>query len=187
MAYILSKFPSLAEEGISSYINLYPNTTYKGEIFGGLTGVFILPVLSTSNSSSSLTAALDPIVAYINATYPNQFVFSFNATTWPSFYAWWAQNNGPDNAGADLLIGSRLLDTTALTANITTLKNAIKAATKPGSGTMANFVSGKGVWNAKPRGGGDAVNPAWRKAVIHFGKSCPAFPFLVRVLFGRRS
>ena len=38
------------------------------------------------------------------------------------------------------------------------------------SGGGLYMVSGKGVWDAKPRGGGDAVNPAWRKALIHAGK-----------------
>jgi len=28
-------------------------------------------------------------------------------------------------------------------------------------------VSGKGVHNAKPRGGSNAINPAWRKAYVH--------------------
>jgi hypothetical protein len=39
------------------------------------------------------------------------------------------------------------------------------------AGGRLYMVSGKGVWNSKPRGGSDAVNPAWRKTLIHAGKS----------------
>jgi hypothetical protein len=44
-----------------------------------------------------------------------------------------------------------------------------KFATIGGTGN-AYLVTGPGVRNAKPRGGGNAVCPAWRKAVIHASK-----------------
>jgi hypothetical protein len=171
MAYLLSQFPSLADQGISSYTSFYPNITSNGAQVGVCSGSFFLPSLSLSNTSASLNTALTPIFANINATYPNQFFFSFNATTWPSFYSWWSVNNGPNNAGIDLLFGSRLLDVPALTANVTALKEAIRGATAPGLSSGALLVSGKGVWDAVPRGGSDAVLPAWRTSLVHFSRS----------------
>jgi hypothetical protein len=171
MAYLLSQFPSLSEQGISSYTSFAPNTTSSGAQIGALSGSFFLPSLFPSNTSASLAAALAPIVANINAAYPNQFSFSSNATAWPSFYDWWFANSGPNNAGYDLLFGSRLLDEQALIANVTALKDAIMGATAPGLGSGALLVSGKGVWNAVPRGGSNAVLPAWRKSLVHYSMS----------------
>jgi hypothetical protein len=70
------------------------------------------------------------------------------------------------------MIGSRLLDADALTANLTALKAALQDFIPAGEGQAAsvNFVSGKGVWNGVPRGWSDAVNPAWRNAVVHMSK-----------------
>lgn len=178
MAYLLSQFPSLSNQGISSYTSFAPNTTSNGAQIGALSGSFFLPSLFPSNSSASLSAALAPIVANISATYPNQFFFSSNATSWPSFYDWWSVNSGPNNAGYDLLFGSRLLDERALTANITALKEAIKGATAPGLGSGALLVSGKGVRDVVPRGGSDAVLPAWRKSFVHYSWSF-SFPSLL--------
>jgi len=173
MAYLLSQFPSLGEQGISSYTSFAPNTTSNGAQIGTLSGSFFLPSLFPSNSSTSLAAALDPIVANISAAYPNQFFFSSNATAWPSFYDWWFANSGPNDAGYDLLFGSRLLDERALTANVTALKEAIQGATAPGLGSGALLVSGKGVWDAVPRGGSDAVLPGWRKSLVHYSRFFP--------------
>ena len=65
------------------------------------------------------------------------------------------------------MIGSRLLDEEGLTSNLTTIKGAFKAAFPPGAVTDAYLVGGKGVMEATPRGGSNAVNPALRKAFVH--------------------
>jgi hypothetical protein len=65
-----------------------------------------------------------------------------------------------------------LLDEATLSGNQTALKEALKGYIGEGltaSGTLY-LLGGKGVWDAQPRGGSDAVNPAWRKALGHFGK-----------------
>jgi hypothetical protein len=173
MTYWLSQYPSLAKQGIAGYHNIYPNNSFEGTLFGGIQGEFILPGLSASNTSASLEAAIAPLISHIGTTWPGLFSNESGSFSYPSFYSWWALSNGPDNAGADIMVGSRLLDTEALTGNLAALKTALKGAIAPGFGLsgQANFVSGEGVWNAKPRGGSDAVNPAWRKALVHFGKN----------------
>lgn len=76
-------------------------------------------------------------------------------------------NNGPLTAGYDVLVGSRLLDADSLTKNQTAVIEAFETATPPGSSSQVHLVAGHGVRDAVPRGGSDAVNPAWRKALVH--------------------
>jgi hypothetical protein len=81
------------------------------------------------------------------------------------------------------MVGSRLLDAEALTANLTAVKVALQGFIAPGGGQAnVDFISGKGVWNAVPRGGSDAVNPAWRKALIHMSKYICLLLFCVGIL-----
>lgn len=185
MAYWLSQYPALAEVGLAGYGDLESNTSVDGINYGGFGGVFLLPVLSPQNTTASVAAAIDPILAHINATWPGYFQFSTNSMIYPSFYDWWLPNNGPDYGGIDIMVGSRLLPAEALTANLTALKVALQGFNNPQANDISvDLVSGKGVWNAVPRGGSDAVNPAWRKAVVHVSKyTSPQFLLLFAVLF----
>jgi len=184
MAYFLSQFPAFAEVGLSGYGDIAPNVSIEGGYFGGYRGLFAMPALSPDNTSASVAAAIDAALDHINATWPGYFTFLTNNVTYASFYDWWLPSNGPDYGGIDLMVGSRLLDTEALTANLTALKVALQGfiprndnATLGADAASVDFISGKGVWNAVPRGGSNAVNPAWRKAVIHFSQSLLSKPF----------
>lgn len=78
-------------------------------------------------------------------------------------------------AGVDKVVGSWLLPPETLTNN-EKFGDALK--TFMGDvGARLYMVSGKGVWDVVPRGGGDAVNPAWRKALIHAGEFKPVLAF----------
>ena len=169
MAYLLSQFPGLSDQGISAYTFLYSNTTYQGKNIAAFEGIFSMPQLSNHNTTGSLKAALSPIFKHINMMYPGAFQSSLTAAAYPSFYDWWKDNNGPNNAGSDILVGSRLLTRHSLEANVTALREAIKAASSPLAGIQAYMVGGKGVRNVIPRGGGDAVLPAWRDSLVHMG------------------
>jgi hypothetical protein len=115
-----------------------------------------------------LTPSISQYTHSSTAAYPDQFLTTIvDSQTYPDFWAWWNVNpQGSESAGGDILLGSRLLDENALSANLTALKEAIKIAGS--SGTLQPYlVAGRGVQNAKPRGGSNAVNPAWRKALSH--------------------
>lgn len=73
--------------------------------------------------------------------------------------------------GFDYVVGNRLLDGEALSKPQDTLIQTLKDATPPGALININVIGGPGVWNAKPRGGNDSINPAWRKAYVEFGTS----------------
>ena len=176
MAYWLSQYPVLAEYSLSGYGVIETNASVDGIYFGGFGGFFLLPMLSPDHTTASMSAAIDPILAKINATWPGYFQFATNTQTYSSFYEWWLLSNGPDYGGYELMVGSRLLPIEALTANLTALKVAMQGFVNPqGQQISVDFVSGKGVWNAVPRGGSDSVNPAWRKAVIHMSEYSPHF------------
>ena len=180
-ANVLSQFPKLNDQGISGYTFIAPrytnaalNLTMPVDAYYG---VFNLPLLYPANSSASLAAAISDVFATATAAYPLQFIKSVTPTLYKDFYSWYIINNGPLDAGFDVVVGSRLLDEEALTSNLTAVKEAFQVATPPGSSSNVYLVGGKGVWNAVPRGSSDAVNPAWRKALVHCGKSyTPPFP-----------
>jgi hypothetical protein len=134
-------------------------------------GTFFMPLLSPYNSSASLAAALTDVFNNATAPYSGQFQTLVIPNTYPDFYAWFKDNNGPLDGGFDGLVGSWLLDDKALTGDLNALKEAIKTFTPPDSSSAPYLVAGKNVWDAVPRGGSNSVNPAWRKAYMHFSKS----------------
>jgi len=180
-ANVLSQFPMLNDQGISGYTFIAPNITSAAlnitSPIDAYYGIFNLPLLYPGNSSASLAAAINNVFATATAAYPFQFLKSVTPTLYPDFYSWYAINNGPLSAGQDYVVGSRLLDEEALTSNLTALVEAFQTATPPGSSSSVYLVGGKGVWDVVPRGGSDAVNPAWRKALVHSGASLPLFSY----------
>ena len=177
-AYVVSKYPELDAQGISVYSYVAPSFVDAAPPFNitspvnAFYGAFMLPALHPSNSSDSLTAVLKQVLAEATAPYPFQFFTSVTSITYPDFWAWYSNNNGPLDAGNDVVLGSRLLDEKALTQDLTALKNALKTATPSGNQLSVFLVGGRGVQNAQPSGGSNAVNPAWRKAFVHSGTFC---------------
>lgn len=170
ITYFISQFPSLADAGVTGYpiiFNGVANGSDGGQtLASGVIGKVI--VLDTHNATDIL-AKFEPLFAHINATWPG-FVFFTSTTYHPSFGAWYEENYDPSPVGYGSVMGSRLLDTPALAANATATKLALERFSAGGQATVY-IVSGKGVWDAQPRGGSTAVNPAWRRAVVHASES----------------
>ncbi|KAH8907907.1 FAD-binding domain-containing protein [Coniochaeta sp. PMI_546] len=166
VAYVLSQFPSLGDAGLSGYgylFNAIPNP-----LDGGVTsvsGMIASVVLQDTQSPRVMTDLWAPVLTHISQTWP-EVIIDTNITTFPSFLAWYHEHHDTTPTGNDTYVGSRLLDETALTANLTASAEAFKQMSSGGVST-AYLVSGKGVHDALPRGGGDAVLPAWRRAYIH--------------------
>lgn len=121
--------------------------------------------------------ALNGVFSTAPALYPGSFEISVVPKLWNDFYSFYTVNNGPLNADFDIIIGSRLLSTDNLTVNQTAVIEAFKAATPPGTSTEVNLVAGRGVRNAQPRGGSNAVNLPWRRALVHSEVSVIWQPF----------
>lgn len=171
IAYLLSQFPSLGDAGLTGYtfiVSGFPNPFDGGNTtVGGAYGV--LAVLDTQDPTVMLKL-LGPTLADISVKWPG-FLIVPNITTYPSFWAWFQDysENGPP--GTDFFVGSRLLDERALTADLDANSAAYaQVIADRGVGTV-HLVGGKGVRDARPREGGDAVLPAWRRSYVHLSKS----------------
>ncbi len=197
IANVLSQYPELDSQGISAYTFITPNFTSPSlNITSPLSayyGIFSLPLLPSrpSNTTASLVSSIQNLFSAATKSYPGMFFTSITSKEYPNFNAYYILNNGPLDAGSDVILGSRLLDAKALTGNLTALKETFKAVTPVGSTTSVYLVAGKGVSDAVPRGGGDAVNPAWRRALVHTGKcnvkfllSCPSFHIVLLFCVG---
>lgn len=138
---------------------------------------------SCSSGSETMHRLWDPVLAHINRTWPGLFTASFQTQTFPSFLSWFHSNFDSSPAGDNSYVGSRLLDAPALAR--------LASGGEEGSAALARFagasidgddsgenentialataylVSGKGVHHARPRGGDNAVHPAWRSAYVH--------------------
>jgi hypothetical protein len=166
LSYFLAQYPTLSAANISSYTYLFANTTSSdGEAVASFQGVFALPDASSAISLADIWA---PFWAHVNETYPNQTTTKVVSNLFPNLYAMYEKYADPSKAGVDKVVGSWLLPPGTLTKNedfsdalITFMGDA---------GARLYMVSGQGVWDVLPRGGSDAVNPAWRKALIHAGE-----------------
>lgn len=170
VVYLLSQYPTLADSGVAAFTYLYPNTTSAGVSSGNSTASFeALFALYNPASKAALEDLLNPLVRHINKTYGSEyFSTSVSTTIFPKFndmFQKFADNKG---AGVDKVVGSRLLPPAVLAQSA--FRDSLIEFLGDAGGRLY-MVSGKGVWDAKPRGGSNAVNPAWRKALIHAGKS----------------
>lgn len=173
ITYTLSQIPSLMDAGLSGYhfvTNRMPMPIPDPNLprtINGFAGVAILPD-KTIEETDQLFAPLNHTLA---EKWPGEASLFKNITSYDSFLSWFNVNYDQGLAGGNSYLVSRLLSKHTL-ENIT--PQSKKAFMTPLStlGSYAIFmVGGKGVINAKPRGGGNAVNPAWRNAYVHMGKS----------------
>ncbi|SPQ19540.1 17c0ff80-6478-469b-8018-7a82ef6159b7 [Thermothielavioides terrestris] len=174
IAYVLSNFPSFGDQGLSGYSYFSPAIT-DPDLGGNTTiGGFIMSAALRDSSPEAMSRLWDPVLAHINATWPGLFRAIPRPASYPSFLAWYRDHYDQSTAGADIYLGSRLLDKAALTADPAKTAAALQRWCN-GSVAEAFLVSGKGVFDARPRGGGNAVLPAWRKSYVHapFGAEAP--------------
>ncbi|KAL1873923.1 hypothetical protein Daus18300_003795 [Diaporthe australafricana] len=156
--------PVLADISISGYIYAFP----ENSPFFQSGPVLIFSLVGMNQPASQVLDALKntdiwpEIERLLEATsaYPTM-------KDYDNHYAWWLDNVDKTPAGTDFMAASRLLNTEVLSQPFEKLKLALKAAAGT-SGLSGILGAGPGVWNARPRGGGNAVNPAWRNnTVVH--------------------
>ncbi|KAJ8131939.1 hypothetical protein O1611_g1684 [Lasiodiplodia mahajangana] len=131
------------------------NECQNEDLFWAMRGI-----MDTQNISD-MQAIWTPILDQINATWPATISF-VSFSPYPSFQSWFSLNYDQGAAGYNQYVGSRLLDEKAFSISSSDLGKAFMAAK-----SSAYLVAGKGVRNAKPRGGSISAAPTWRKAVVH--------------------
>ncbi|KAI0097223.1 hypothetical protein GGR51DRAFT_553255 [Nemania sp. FL0031] len=163
IGYIASQFPYLVSNDVSGYAFFSYNTKISDGNNGtlsvsGLGGEFMI---MDTQDNNDMMAIWDPIFAHVNTTWPAAKTL-VSLSPYPSFQAWFSVFYDKGAAGYNQYVGSRLLDEKALSINSNDLGKIFKAAK-----TSPYLTAGKGVWNAKPRGGSISANPTWRRAVVH--------------------
>ncbi|KAL7928879.1 FAD-binding domain-containing protein [Trichoderma chlorosporum] len=180
ITYVASQIPNLMAQGLSGYNYATSDMPTPVQIPGvpdRIAGFLGSTVLQDAESPDVVAKIFNPINETLRERWADKVQFYTLATAYDSWLGWFSQNYDTDPAGGSQYLVSRLLDGEALTGDPTKLKNALQAAVAP-SGSMAVFmVGGKGVQEAKPRGGSDAVNPAWRTAYVHTINSQSFGPF----------
>ncbi|KAI1417256.1 FAD-binding domain-containing protein [Hypoxylon sp. FL1857] len=172
VGYVLSQYPYLDSKGVSGYSIITRNFSFPGiPVTGaGLGGSFIM--LDTQDINDTLSI-WSPILDHINKTWPS-VVPVLTPQTYSSFQGWFSVHFDQGTAGHDLWVGSHLLSAESFTRNTAAATEAFR-----NFGGTAYLVAGQGVNKAKPRGGSSAVNPSWRKALVHATTSL-SFPPLNR-------
>jgi hypothetical protein len=172
MTYLLSQYPYLSNQGISGYPYVLP----EYEVAPGVYYALYNAKFHDHNSpygASNISAVFDPIFSHIKTTWGSSLIEFVNVTTYyHTRYEAHIANHDASVAGSDTVLGSRLLDAATLTGNQTALKAALKGftSTGPNAGSGPFLLGGRGVRDAVPRGGSDAVLPAWRTALAHVSK-----------------
>lgn len=177
VAYVLSELPRLSAAGVAGYLQLADRLPDPrpdqpaGQLITGVVGALAMPY----GTPEALVAALEPVAAHVNQTWPGLFVVPAAASPedHASWWSWFQLHYDSSPAGGDVILGSWLLDGKALTNDRNATAKAVgRFIGGEGKGALLNFVGGKGVMEARPRGGGTAVLPAWRRAYLHPGKFC---------------
>jgi hypothetical protein len=163
VAYIFTQFPYLSNKTISADPQIAPIPS------GNATTLYFIGNFRSISPQGVpyLSAAMQPIFSHIQSTWPTANI-NYTTTLYPTFYSHFLATAFTMGPGYNFRLGSRLLDAPTLTGNLTALTSAVKGYCS-GLGCGPLLLGGKGIWDAVPRGGSDAVLPAWRKTVVHFG------------------
>jgi hypothetical protein len=169
MAYIVSKYPAIQGKGMMGYTYIANSLVINGSTISGFSGEFLMP----NGTGTQASDAIQSIVDHIKKQWPNMIVTS-TPGHYPSLYAWYEAHKNTDPVGADVALSSRLLSGEALGQNLSTIRTLLESSVPVATPVNLNLVAGPGTWHAEPAGGSDAVNPAWRKAYLHYGMVDPS-------------
>ncbi|KAF5009331.1 hypothetical protein FDECE_4429 [Fusarium decemcellulare] len=170
VTWAVSKLPYLSDSGLSGYlmatVDSPPPVPLPGlpERVAGLMGRTI--ILDTQDEAE-INKIFQPLNETIQERWPGQVTLIVLTQPYDSFMDWYSENFDDGQAGGSVYLISRLLDKDTLTKDLDALSDALKPILIDDGWLATYLVAGKGVNEAKPRGGGNAVHPAWRKAYIH--------------------
>ena len=162
-----NRLPALASSGLMGYYFItpyeHPMFTKPRLTFGWIAGIL-------NSSEAAVEATLEPLVSILHDT--AGLSVSLRTFDAPNFYDWWSTDVPPGAVGTNVLLGSRLLDATALSQNVTFIAKKLEEAFN-GFALLGHLVGGSGVANARPPGGLGSMTPAWRRTITHLGQHCP--------------
>ena len=182
-ALFLSKVPELSDGGATGYAwlskALEAPEGLESTMLGGAFGIL---ALQDTHDEEDFLALMGPIAEEAKERFPESNVtFAPMFEKYDSFLDWFKVYDDQSPAGANVWMGSRLLDEEALKGDLEKLAGNLDRLGDDGGSLMVHLVAGKGVHKAKPRGGENAVLPAWRKAYAHSRKLHPLLYFILKI------
>lgn len=171
VAYVGSQIPRMMNKGLSGY-NLVttsmPNPIPGSGSPDNIAGFLGTAILQDAQDPGLIQQEIfRPINDTITKRWAGKVTLIQSTIQYDSWLAWFDKNFDSTTAGLSAYLISRLLDENALTRDPKKLAAAWKAGSSASGSMSAFMVGGKGVQEAKPPGGGNAVNPAWRRAYVH--------------------
>jgi hypothetical protein len=168
VGWLLAQAPGLSDLGVRGYNYVstkdavpmdVPGLPSKLAGFSGYSSVF-------DKEPGTLQAILDELNANMTERFNGSFFFA-QTETYNSFLEWFDVHYDAGAAGQSTILKSTLISREALTTNPDALVDAIATASTMSKGLSFFPLAGKGVQEAVPRGGSNAVNPGWRKSLVH--------------------
>lgn len=172
VGYFASQTVNLTDAGLSGYQLISQNMSNPAPAPGeddhtaGIVGQLIL---QDNEDFEAHTKIFKHINDTIQRTWKGSVRFNIALKHFDSFLAWYGENYDMGAAGGNLYLISRLLPAEAF-QDPKLLGQALVSAAGSSSGTAISFFVGKGVQEAKPAGGSNSINPAWRTAYLHSGE-----------------
>jgi hypothetical protein len=166
VALVHANLPVLASSGLMGY---YFVTPYEHPVFEQPRLSFWWVAGILNSSKANVEATLTHLVSTLRDT--GGLSVSLQTFDVPNFYDWWSANIRPGAAGTNVRLGSRLLDATSLSQNLSFIARRLEESFN-GLALLGHLVGGPGVANVRPPGGFGAMTPAWRRTITHIGSHC---------------
>lgn len=125
--------------------------------------------LQDNTDPDAFNKIFEPINDTINCRWSGKAQLRSSVTEYRSFLEFIKANYYHDEVGDNRYLVSRLLGMDAF-QNEKALGEALVSGSKSFGGLDFCLVGGKGVQEAKPFGGSNSVNSAWRSAYVHASK-----------------
>ncbi|OAA76603.1 FAD-binding, type 2 [Akanthomyces lecanii RCEF 1005] len=180
IGYVGAQSPALMNGGLSGY-NIVSSNFSNPDPGSGLPDYLAgfqgrLTTLDDPNGNDTIARLFKPINDTINQRWPGKAGFFSSNTEYKSFLDFFAANYDTETVGDNKYLISRLLNQEAFN-DPKALGNALLSGTGPGGFSTFFLVGGKGVQEAKPAGGSNAVNSHWRSAYVHTITAAQGVPF----------
>ncbi|KIX10069.1 uncharacterized protein Z518_01150 [Rhinocladiella mackenziei CBS 650.93] len=174
--YFHSQIPSLSESGAMGEYMLTANGTpsgYADQLPGGLSasaavGRLVGKLRFPGQTREQVKGIMGPVEAAIRTSdWSVDNVLTSGSVSRISDFTTSILGGNVQAVGIDGRLGSWLLDEPALKGNFKMLKRALRTSSPQPFPMLGYLVAGPGVRKAQIPGGGNAVNPAWRRAYAH--------------------
>ncbi|QKX55520.1 uncharacterized protein TRUGW13939_02614 [Talaromyces rugulosus] len=167
-AYFHQQLSRLSDAGAMGYyyvVPAAPSSNNSSDNIGTISGFWLFP----EKTLKEVGDIMSPMENYMLSSPPwaeDTITGDKKVVEWTDFLTEFSQNE-PQTVGFDVRLGSWLLDETALSRPLETLKTQLRKSTPPPWELLGHLVAGKGVQNATVPGGSNAVSPHWRNAYSH--------------------